>query len=330
MEALVTGSTGFVGANLVEGLTAAGHAVRALHRSSSRLDALAGLRYESIIGDVLDPTSLAAAMDGVDWVFHVAAVSDYWRQDSTARLYQVNVEGTRHVLAAALAAGAGRVVFTSSAAALGVPAADGGHPLDESATFNLPPARFPYGHSKHLAEGVVREYASRGLEAIIVNPTIILGPRDLNFISGSIVREVYRRRVPVVPPGGVNYVDVADVVAGQIAAAERGRPGERYILAGHNLTHQQALATVAEAVGVPPPRLRLPRTLIGPLANTVDLFNRLWPGEPLVDGNQVRLMKHALFFDGSKARRELGLGAPLPFRVSVERTFRWYRDNGYL
>jgi dihydroflavonol-4-reductase len=329
MKVLVTGSTGFVGANLVEGLVAAGHEVRAMHRPSSRLDALAGLTYEPVIGDVLDPDSLASALVGVDWVFHTAAVSDYWRQGGTARLYQVNVGGTRHVLQAALDCGVRRVMFTSSAAALGVPATNDGL-LDESASFNLSPARSPYGHSKHLAEEVVHEFVGRGLEVVILNPTIILGPRDLNLISGSLILAVHRRRVPVIPPGGVNYVDVADVVAGQIAAAERGQPGERYILGAHNLTHQQAATTIARVVGVPPPRLKMPSLLMDPLAVVVDLFNRIWPGEPLADGNQVRLMKHTLFFDGSKAQRELGLSSPTPFSASVERTFRWYRENGYL
>jgi dihydroflavonol-4-reductase len=330
MKALVTGSTGFVGANLVEGLVAARHQVRALHRSSSRLDALAGLSYEPAIGDVLDLASLEDVMGGVDWVFHVAAVADYWRQGGTTQLYQVNVEGTRHVLAAALASGVRRVVFTSSAAALGMPPEQTGASLDESATFDLPPSRFPYGHSKHLAEEVVREFVARGLDAVIVNPTVILGPKDLNFISGSIIREVYRRRVRAVPPGCINYVDVSDVVAGQIAAAERGRMGERYLLGGHNLTHREALQVIAQVVGVPPPRLRLPLALIGPLALLVDLFNRVWPGEALADGNQVRLMKHTFLFDSSKARRELALGSPVPFQTSVERTFQWYKENGYL
>ena len=330
MKVLVTGSTGFVGANLVEGLIAAGHTVRALHRASSRLDALDGLRYESVVGDVLDPASLSAAMEGVDWVFHVAAVADYWRQDGAARLYQVNVEGTRHVLEAALSAGVGRVVFTSSAASLGVPTGDNGALLDESATFNLSPGLAPYGHSKYLAEALAYEFVARGLEVVIVNPTVILGPKDLNLISGSLIREVHRRRVPVIPPGGVNYVDVADVVAGHIAAAERGRPGERYILGAHNLTHRQALTLIAQVMNAPLPRWSLHERLVEPLAIGVDLFNRFWPGEPLSDGNQVRLIKYTLFFDDSKARRVFKLGPPTPFEVSVERTWRWYLDNGYL
>jgi dihydroflavonol-4-reductase len=351
MKALVTGSTGFVGANLVEGLGAAGHQVRALQRPSSRLDALAGLTYEPVVGDVLDPSSLTAAMEGVDWVFHVAAVSDYWRQAGAAWLYRVNVGGTRNVLQAALAAGVRRVVFTSSAAALGIPP-DGSlsdrllpqplqrelnvdrrqtnQLLNESATFNLSPAVSPYGHSKHLAEKVVQEYVARGLQVVIVNPTVILGPRDLNLISGSLILAVFRRRVPVLPPGGVNYVDVADVVAGHIAAAKRGRVGERYVLGAHNLTHEQAARTISRVVGVPAPRLHLPKEMMGPLAVAVDMFNRVWPGEPLVDGNQVRLMKNMLFYDGSKAQHELELEPPIAFAAAVERTFRWYRENGYL
>lgn len=332
MKALVTGSTGFVGANLVEALAVVGHEVRALHRSSSRLKALTGLSYEPVIGDVLDPNSLAAAMKGVDWVFHVAAVADYWRQAGTAQLYRVNVGGTRKVLQAALEAGVQRVVCTSSAATMGVPRGGGqtNHLLNESSSFNLSPALSPYGHSKHLAEKVVSEFVTRGLDVVIVNPTVVLGPRDLNMISGSAVLAVYRRQVPVIPPGGVNYVDVSDVVAGHIAAAERGTPGERYILGAHNLTHQQAVTIIAQIVGVAPPRLRVPGILLEPLAVAFDLFNRVWPGEPLTDGNQVRLMKHMVFYDTRKAQRELGLGPPLPFPITVERTFHWYRDNGYL
>jgi dihydroflavonol-4-reductase len=351
MKALVTGSTGFVGTNLVEGLAAAGIEVRALHRPSSRLDALRGLTHESIVGDVLDPTSLVPAMDDVDWVFHVAAVSDYWRQGNMAWLYRVNVGGTRNVLDAALTTGVRRVVFTSSGASLGIPSdiasssdprpepplyerSSGGSPadqaLDESAVFNIPPIRWPYGHSKHLAEMVVHDFVTRGLDVVIVNPTAILGPRDLNLISGSLILAAYRRQVPAIPPGGANYVDVADVITGHIAAAERGRVGERYILGGHNLTHKETATIIAEAIGVSAPRLDLPRATVEPLAVAIDLLNRIWPGEPLVDGNQIRLAQYHMFYDASKAQQELGLEPPIPFQTTVERTFQWYRANGYV
>ena len=137
-------------------------------------------------------------------------------------------------------------------------------------------------------------------------------------------------KASIIRRGTRTFVDVSDVVAGLIAAAERGRAGERYILGGHDLTHRQAITTIAQVVGAPVPRVELPQALIRPLALAVDLFNRVWPGTPPLDGDQVRLMKHSLYYNNSKARRELGLAEPVPFQTSVEYTFRWYKDNGYL
>jgi dihydroflavonol-4-reductase len=336
MKALVTGSTGFVGANLCAALVAHGWSVRALHRASSRLTALEGIPVEHAIGDVNEPHSLAVAMRGCDVVFHVAAVADYWRQ-SAEKLYRVNVEGTRAVCQAALEAQISRLVFTSSVASLGIPKP--GQPADESHEFNLPPERFRYGHSKLLAEGVVHEFVARGLDAVIVNPSIILGPGDLNEISGSIVTQVARRRSAslVYPPGGVNYIDVQDVCAGQIAAAEhatllragRGRTGERYILAAHNLTHHEAMKTVAEVVGTPQPCIGIPRVLVGPLAALLDLAAKI-AGRPLpMNGDQMRLSTEMVYFDASKAIGELGL-PQTPFRETVERTYQWYKAHGYV
>lgn len=327
MRAIVTGSTGFVGANLCRALAERGWSARALHRASSRRDALAGVQVEHALGDVTEPETLPQAMRGCDVVFHVAAVADYWRQ-GVEKLYRVNVEGTRAVCQAALEAGIKRLVFTSSVASLGIP--QPGRLADESHQFNMPPERFRYGHSKLLAEQVVREFIARGLDAVILNPSIILGPGDLNLISGSIVIEYARRRAPpVYPPGGVNYIDVADVCAGHIAAAERGRTGERYILAAHNLTHQRAAQIVCEIVGAPVPRLRLPRALIGPLAMLVDLAAKI-AGRPLpLNGDQLRLSGELIYFDSSRAVRELAL-PQTPFRETVERTYQWYKANGYL
>ncbi len=336
MKALVTGSTGFVGANLCAALAKHGWSVRALHRVSSRLTALEGIPVEHATGDVNEPHSLAVAMRGCDVVFHVAAVADYWRQ-SAERLYHVNVEGTRAVCQTALDAKVSRLVFTSSAASLGIPKP--GQLADESHEFNLPPERFRYGHSKLLAEGVVREFVSRGLDAVIVNPSIILGPGDLNEISGSIVTQVARRRSAslVYPPGGVNYIDVADVCAGHIAAAEhatlpragRGRTGERYILAAHNLTHHEAMKIVAEVVGTPRPRLGIPRALIGPLATLLDLAGKLSPHPLPMNGDQMRLSGEFVYFYSGKAIHELGL-PQTPFRQTIERTYEWYKAHRYV
>ncbi len=326
MRALVTGGTGFVGANLVDGLNAAGHTARVLRRETSRLDALDGLTYEEVVGDILDYDSLIPAMEGCDWVFHAAAVSDYWRQ-GTARLYEVNVEGTRNVLQAAQTAGIERLVYTSSMVALGIPPF--GQSMDETHEFNVSPRRFPYAHSKHLAEQEVQKAVRNGLEAIIVNPAVIIGPRDVNNISGSIGFLVARGWVRFYLPGGVNCVAVEDVVAGHIAAAERGRPGERYILGGENLPVRQVIDAVVELSGVPRPLFTLPRWIIGPAALAVAAAQRVLANRLPFDADQVRMSGHTVYVRSDKAIRELGL-PQTPFRLAVERAYRWFRQNGYL
>lgn len=325
--ALVTGGTGFIGANLVAGLNGRGIPARVLHRESSSLEALAGLAYESVLGDILDePAMLAGAMASSDWVFHVAAVADYWRQGKEW-IYRVNVQGTKNVLEAARLAGVRRLVFTSSLAAMGVP--PDGQLLDEESEFNLPPARSPYGHSKVLAEQAVRQAARAGLEAVIVNPSVVLGPRDVNMISGSIIVEAAKGLLRVAPAGGVNFVDVADVVAGQIAAAERGRAGERYILGGENVPYDEAVVTISRIVGRTPPRLTIPRWSLPLLATGVRAARALLGNRVPLDENQVRMMGAYIYADSSKARRELDL-PHTPFTSTVQRTYNWYNRNGYL
>jgi dihydroflavonol-4-reductase len=326
LKALVTGATGCVGANVVAALLARGFDVRAMRRATSSLDALDGLHSELAVGDILDPPSLVAASQGCALVFHVAAVSDYWRTPA-GRVYRVNVEGTRNVLAAALAAGVERLVYTSSIGALGVPPP--GQFLDESSTFNLPPHRFPYGHSKHLAEQAVREAIARGLDAVIVNPTGVIGARDVHFIGGSIIREVRRGLSWFAPPGGLNWIDAETLGLGHVLAAERGHTGERYVLGGENVSHRAAMETVAEVVGGQRPRLTLPRSLMSVFALLVDGFNAFWPGTPLFSGEQARLSGAQIYCNCRKAEQELGLPRT-PFRAAVERAYTWYQAHGYL
>jgi dihydroflavonol-4-reductase len=324
MKALVTGGTGFLGANLAAGLSDCGWQVRILRRSSSPLDAVKGLDVEHAIGDVLDLDSLLAAMNGVDVVFHVAAISIYWRNTSDL-IYRVNVDGTRTVLDAARQTGVKRVVFTSSAAAVGIVK---GRPSNEEDPYNESIVRFPYGHSKWLAEGLAREAVQRGQDVTIVNPSVIVGPRDLNWGSGSIIKEVAKRHVPAVPPGGVNYVAVEDVVAGHIAAAERGRSGERYLLSGENLTHRQLMDIVARVVGVKAPRWTIPPALIPPLATALGAASAVGIRLPM-DATQLRLSREFIWYDNAKARRELGL-PHTPIEKAVRASYQWYLGNGYL
>lgn len=327
LQVFITGGTGFVGANLVAGLNARGVTPRVLHRPTSSQQALAGLAYESVLGDVLDPAAkLAEAMAGCDWVFHVAAVADYWRQQPDW-IYRVNVDGTQNVLLAARLAGVQRVVFTSSLAALGVPAP--GEMLTESSLFNVPSQVWPYGHSKHLAEQAVRKAVDAGISAVIVNPSIVLGPRDVNQISGSIIVEAARGLAKINLPGGTNYVAVQDVVAGHIAAAEKGRPGERYILGQANLPHAQAVATICEVLGKRPPRLNLPRWSLPAAALGVRAARFVLGNRVPFDENQVRMLGVFIYADTTKAVQQLDL-PQTPFRQTVMEAADWYRRHGFI
>ncbi|HUT21483.1 MAG TPA: NAD-dependent epimerase/dehydratase family protein [Anaerolineae bacterium] len=326
VRALVTGATGCVGANTVAVLLSRGYDVRAMRRATSSLEAMDGLDADLVTGDILDPPSLTAAMESCELVFHCAAVSDYWRTPAE-RIYRVNVEGTRNILAAALRMGIRRLVYTSSIGALGVPRP--GQLLDESSTFSVPPHRFRYGHSKHLAEQAVRDAVERGLDAVIVNPALVMGIRDLHFVGGSVLRESRRGLLWFAPPGGANWVDAETAGLGHALAAERGRTGERYILGGENLSHWETLSIAAKVVGGPRPRVILPRPLIGVMALVTDGVNSIWPGTPLFSGEQVRLSSAELYCDCRKAHQELGLPRT-PFHVAVERAHAWYLAHGYM
>lgn len=325
MKALVTGGTGFVGAHLVRQLADAGHEVRVLHRANSRMDALAGAAFTSALGDVTDPAALAVACAGMDWVFHVAAVADYWRADVT-HMFAVNVDGTRHVLQAAQAAGVQRVIFTSSAAALGfLPS----RPSDESVPFNLPPAQFPYGYSKKLAEDVVAEAVRRGQDVVTMNPVVIMGPGDINVISGTFMVQMarYGRWTPATY-GGVAVIDVRDVARYHLLAAETGVSGERYVLTSANYAYREWFGMIAEVIGVPKPLFYVPNTVLPPLAWLIDRA-RKWGISTPIDANQVRLGAKNVFFDGAKAWQAFGK-PHIPMLQSLHDTYTWYRSSGVL
>ncbi len=283
-----------------------------------------GLSLERYVGDILDPPSLHAAMEGVSLVFHAAAQSDYWRYPQY--VLRAAVDGTRNVVHAARQAGVRRLVLTSSVAALGVPAP--GELLTESHPFNLAPARFLYGYSKFRSEQVAIETAGDDLEVVIVNPSIVLGAGDLNRISGSIILESARGIAFVYTEGGVNYVHIDDVTAGHLAAAERGRAGERYILGGENLTHRQALTEIAAIVGRSPPWLRLPGAAIPALAIGLDLVGGVITTP--MNAAQLRMSRYRLWVDTSKARRDLGLQTAKPFSQAVREAYDWYRAAGMI
>lgn len=326
MKALVTGGTGFVGSHVARALVEADHEVRVLHRPTSKLDALRGLAYESALGDITDADSLRRACAGCDWVFHVAAVADYWRADVN-RLFDANVEGTRRVLDTAKAADVRRVVFTSSAAAVGMRV--DGQPARESDAFNLPPGRFPYGYSKVLAEEVVARAVKTGQDVVIVNPVVVMGPGDLNLISGNFVTQIKKfGALTPLTSGGVAVIDVRDVARMHLAAVEHGRTGERYILGTANYKYVDWFALIADVVGVARPFLTVPDVVLEPLALAIEIARMIGIDTP-IDANQTRLGAKDVFFAFDKAWRELAR-PQVDMRQSLEDTYMWYHANGYI
>lgn len=323
--ALVTGGTGFLGSHVARALIQTGHTARVLRRPHSPLALVQDLPVEHAIGDIMDTASLDQAMQGCEWVFHVAAVSDYWRSNRT-KLYIVNVNGTVNILEAARKAGIRRVILTSSGAAVGMQPDH--RPADECVPFNLPPSRFPYGHSKFLAELEAWRAVQRGQDVVAVNPSVVFGPGDLNQISGSMVVEMAQGKVPIYPAGGVTVIDVHDVARAHLAAAERGRTGERYLLGTQSLSYQEIFSLIAEIVGAPIPKIPIPAQAAPILAYTIGLLRRLGVELP-VDADQVRLSARTVYFDCRKAWQELGR-PQIDLRQSLQDTYRWYLEHGVI
>ena len=325
MKALVTGATGFVGSHLTRQLIEAGYSARVLYRSERKLSVLAGLAVEAVAGDLDDLPLLERACADCDVVFHAAAKADYWKDDDRDALWRVNVDGTRNLLAAAQAAGVRRVIFTSSASAVGI--RPGLEPADESDAFNLPPERFWYAYTKQQAEEVVAEFVAAGLDVVTLNPTVIIGPGDLNAISGSFILEAarYQWLVPV-SAGSLAVIDVRDVARAHLSAVERGRSGERYILNTANLSYREWFHLISIACGVRPPVFSTPNWLLEPAAWLIETLRALGIRTPM-DANQTRLSGAHVTFDGGKARREL-FRPQVDIETSLRDTYAWYDGQG--
>jgi dihydroflavonol-4-reductase len=329
MKILVTGSTGFIGSHLCKALVEQGHAVRAFHRPNSPLTGLQGLELEHSMGDITHPEELTEAMRGVESVFHTAAFVG--RRDPRL-IYQISVDGTRNVLEAARRAGVRRVVHTSSVAALGVPLEQDHRkseplmPMNENHSWNIPAGRWPYGYHKHLAELEVQKAVAAGLEAVIVNPALVVGAGDLNRIAGDSVIRTAKGGIPVVIKGGLSVIHIADVVHGHLAALEHGKPGERYILGSENLTHVQYLQMIAEAAGVRAPALVLPTALVRSLRSPVTLAGRVFSLP--INGQMLEQAGYYFYFDVANAENELWLQELKPVRQAIEEAIEWYRQAG--
>ncbi|MDP2625552.1 MAG: NAD-dependent epimerase/dehydratase family protein [Candidatus Rokubacteria bacterium] len=327
MDVLVTGGTGFVGANLVRALLADGQTVRVLARPGGDRRALEGCMVEVVEGDLLDRDSLVRAVRGARRVYHVAADYRLWAADPSA-LFRANVDGTRHVLEAAAAAGVERIVYTSTVGALGIP--EDGTPGDERTPVSLVDMVGPYKASKFLAEEVAREYAARGVPVIIVNPSAPVGPWDVKPTpTGQMIVDFLRGKMVASLDTGLNVVHVRDVARGHILAGERGRVGERYVLGHQNVSLLEIFRMLARLTGIPAPRFRVPYAVAWLAAAGMEGVARLTGTPPSVSLTAVRMARKRMYFSPARAVQELGL-PQTPVEEALRDAVEWFLSRGYV
>ncbi len=325
-DALVTGGTGFVGANVVRELLGEGATVRVLARPGGERRAVAGLPVEIVEGDLGEPASLQRAVVGVATVFHVAADYRLYAPDPEA-LYRTNLQGTRAILGAAAEAGVRRVVYTSTVGVLGIPA--DGSPGTEETPVTLADMVGPYKTSKFLAEEVALQFARAGAPVVVVNPSAPVGPWDVKPTpTGRMIVDFLRGRMLASFDTGLNIVHVRDVARGHLLAARQGRVGERYILGHANLSLTEILRLLADITGLRPPRFRIPYAVAWTAAACLEGAARLTRGTPAVALTAVRLARKRMYFSPAKAVRELGLPQTDP-QEALRDAVDWFFAHGY-
>jgi dihydroflavonol-4-reductase len=331
MKAFVTGATGFVGSHVARVLAEQGADLRLLVRSTSDPSNIAGLPAERVVGDLRDSGSLEKAISGCEVVFHVAADYRLWIRDPE-QMYRSNVEGTRALLQAALKNGVRRVVYTSSVATMGF--TSNGHPADENSSVALENMIGHYKRSKFMAEQVAVEFgrnaAAGGMEVVVVNPTTPVGERDIKPTpTGRIVVDFLKKKFPAYVDTGLNLVDVRECARGHLAALEKGRSGERYILGGENLTLKQILDKLGAITGLPSPKVRVPY-VVALATGVVDelVTGRILGKEPRATVEAVKMSRKKMFVSSGKAERELGWKL-IPVDDALRRAVEWFRANGY-
>jgi hopanoid-associated sugar epimerase len=323
---LVTGASGFVGSAVARALIAKGATVRALARASSPKQNLDSLDCEIVFGDMREPADMALAMAGVGRLYHVAADYRLWARDPD-EIVRNNLQGTEAVMYAALQAGVGRIVYTSSVATLGLDHL----PADETAPLSVSGAIGAYKKSKVAAERLVeRMVAEEGLPAVIVNPSTPIGPRDVRPTpTGRIIVEAAAGRMPAFVDTGLNLVHVDDVAEGHLLAMDKGRIGERYVLGGQDVLLRDMLAAIARLGGRKPPTVSLPRAPLYPLAWAAEAVARITGKEPFVTADALKMASHHMFFTSAKAERELGYRAR-PYTEALADALAWFGAEGYV
>jgi len=327
MLVFLTGATGFVGSHVARSLAAQGADLRLLVRPASDLRNIQELQAERVIGDLRDTASLKKAVAGCDVIFHVAADYRLWVRDPE-QMYRSNVEGTRAILEAARENRVRRVVYTSSVATMGFQS--NGHLADEDSPVSLANMIGPYKRSKFMAEEIAVEAGRSGMDVVVVNPTTPVGERDIKPTpTGRIVVDFLKKKFPAYVDTGLNLVDVAECARGHVAALEKGKSGERYILGGENLTLKQILDKLAVITGLPSPSIKVPHVV----ALATGVVDQVFTGyirnrEPRATIDAVRMGRKKMFVSSSKAERHLGWKI-VPVDGALRRAAEWFQANGY-
>lgn len=327
MLAFVTGATGFLGSHVARILAEQGAELRLLVRPTSNLKNLEGLKAETATGDLCDAASLEKAMAGCEVVFHVAADYRLWVRDP-AEMYRSNVEGTKAILEAARKNSVRCVVYTSSVATVGF--TGNGHPADEDSPVSLADMIGHYKRSKFMAEQIALEAGRGGMRVVTVNPTTPIGEQDVKPTpTGRIIVDFLKRKFPAYVETGLNLVDARECARGHIAALEKGKSGERYILGGENLTLKQILDKLGVISGLPSPKVKLPY-FVAYAAGAVDqtVQGRLLGREPRATIETVRMGKKKMWASSGKAERDLGWKT-VPVDDALSRAVAWFRANHY-
>jgi len=327
LRVFLTGATGFVGGHVARAYASEGASLRLLTRATSRLDSLAGLDAETVVGDLREPEKLRSALSGCDALVHVAADYRLWVRDP-AQMYAANVDGTRELLRIAREAGVERVVYTSSVATMGFKS--DGSIVNEETPVGLADMIGHYKRSKFLGEQEAIRAAQAGQHVMILNPTTPIGSGDAKPTpTGRIIVDFLNKKFPAYVDTGLNLVDVAEVARMHVVALERGTPGERYILGGENLTLKQILDRMSSITGLPSPTMKVPHTVAMAFAFFDENFTgRLCGKEPRATVEAVRMGRKTMFASSAKAERELGFKV-LPVYHALRSAIDWFIAHGY-
>ena len=328
MKILVTGSTGFLGSAIARELLSDGRDVRLLVRKGADTRNIDDLDVEMALGDLRDPSSLKSALTGCSVLYHAAAYYSLWDRDQRL-IYDINVAGTRNILQAARECGLDRVVYTSTVGCIGLN--PDGAPADETTPFDPATLSNDYKRSKYQAEQVALQFAESGLPVVIVNPSTPIGPRDIKPTpTGKIVLDFLNRNMPAYLDTGLNLIDVADCARGHLLAEKKGTPGERYILGNCNMSLFEILLTLESITGLKAPRIKIPywaALAAGWVCET--LSNHVTGRPPAIPLAGVRMAKYFMYFDSSKAVRELGLPQN-PVETALKQAVDWFQSYNHI